>query len=307
MKIGLFSMKFNPFNEFQPNNIYCQIAVGILGAAAVGAASTAYAASQASSAQRDAANQASQTQRDLANQSNELLTKQYDQTRTDLAPYRQVGDVANTQLQSQLPFLTTPIQMSQEQRDLEKPITLDQATLEATPGYQFALNQGLKATQNAAAARGLGVSGAALKGAAAFATGLADNTYTNQFNLAQQNRQNAFGRYQTDYQNQLQTQGSSFDRLNALLTTGENAAAQTSALGNKTATTQASVNTTTGQQIGSNVIGAGNATAAGYNAIGSAVAQGANNIGGYAAYRGLYGNNSQQGSMDPGISGGAIY
>lgn len=55
-----------------------------------------------------------------------------------------------------------------------------QAQLEATPGYKFALDQGLKATQNSAAARGLGISGAALKGAADYATGLANNTYATQ-------------------------------------------------------------------------------------------------------------------------------
>jgi len=55
-----------------------------------------------------------------------------------------------------------------------------EAALQNLPGYQFTLNQGLESTQNAAAARGLGVSGAALKGAASYATGLADNTYNSQ-------------------------------------------------------------------------------------------------------------------------------
>lgn len=50
------------------------------------------------------------------------------------------------------------------------------SALEQTPGYQFSLDQGLKSTQNSAAARGLGVSGAALKGAANYSTGLADQT-----------------------------------------------------------------------------------------------------------------------------------
>lgn len=53
--------------------------------------------------------------------------------------------------------------------------------LEKTPGYQFAKQQGLQATQNSFAAQGLGQSGAALKGAASFATGLADQTYQSQF------------------------------------------------------------------------------------------------------------------------------
>jgi len=57
-----------------------------------------------------------------------------------------------------------------------------QAALEKIPGYQFAKKQGLKAVQNSASARGLGVSGAAQKGASEYTTGLADQTYGNQFN-----------------------------------------------------------------------------------------------------------------------------
>jgi len=47
--------------------------------------------------------------------------------------------------------------------------------LEQTPGYQFALQQGLKSTQAGYSSRGLG--GAALKGAAEYSTGLAEQTY----------------------------------------------------------------------------------------------------------------------------------
>jgi len=56
------------------------------------------------------------------------------------------------------------------------------AALQGLPGYQFVRTQGLKAVQNSASARGLGVSGAALKGAAGFATGLADTTFGEQAN-----------------------------------------------------------------------------------------------------------------------------
>lgn len=55
------------------------------------------------------------------------------------------------------------------------------AQLQSTPGYQFALNQGLQATQSGFAAQGLGQSGAALKGAANYAEGLAGTTYGNVF------------------------------------------------------------------------------------------------------------------------------
>lgn len=55
-------------------------------------------------------------------------------------------------------------------------------TLEKTPGYQFTLGQGLESVQNGYAARGLGSSGAAMKGAANYAEGLAQNTYQGMFN-----------------------------------------------------------------------------------------------------------------------------
>jgi hypothetical protein len=59
-----------------------------------------------------------------------------------------------------------------------------------TPGYQFTLNQGLEATQNGFAAQGLGSSGAAEKGAANYAEGLAGTTYNQQLqNYLQQNQQ----------------------------------------------------------------------------------------------------------------------
>lgn len=263
--------------DFEDLNIryHCSawVATAIVGAGVIGAASTAYAASKAADAQTSAANTASQTQLALGKQSTDLLSSQYNQTRSDLLPYNTAGQAAQSDLQSRLPFLTSPI-------------TMDQATLEQTPGYQFNKTQGLKAVQNSAAARGLGVSGAALKGAATFATSLADSTYQNQFNNENTNRQNAY------------------DRLMGVIGTGENAAAMTGNIGSKAATTAAGVNTTVGGQVGGNTIGAGNANAAAYNATGQAFGTAANNIGGYAAYKGLYGSTSGQGSPSF-VTGGA--
>ena len=77
---------------------------------------------------------------------------------------------------------------------LLNPVVMDQAALEATPGYQFALKQGLRGQQQSATTRGLGLSGAQLKGAAEYATGLADQTYGNQFTRELQNRNDLFTR-----------------------------------------------------------------------------------------------------------------
>ena len=212
------------------------VATAVIGAGVLGAGATIYGASKAADAQTAAASKAADTSLSM-----------YNTTRGDLAPYRAIGQNAGDQLTSRLGELTSPI-------------TMDQATLEKTPGYQFNLTQGLKAVTNSAAARGLGTSGAALKGAATFATGLADNTYQQQFNNAQLNQKNAY------------------DRLKALVDTGENASAQTGTAGT------AAANTAAGAQIG-----AGNAQAAQANATGNAISNAAGNIGGYAAYKGLYG------------------
>ncbi len=92
-----------------------------------------------------------------------------------LDPYAAEGQVGLHALNDNMNYLTTPYAP-----------TMDQ--LQATPGYQFTLQQGLQSTQNAAAARGLGISGAAMKGAADYATGLANNTYATNAGIYQKNQ-----------------------------------------------------------------------------------------------------------------------
>ncbi len=220
-------------------------ATAILGGAAISGAASIYGANQASSAQQAAANQAAQTQMAM-----------YRQTQKYLAPYRNAGEADLGTLQGQLPFLTSPIKM-------------DEATLEQTPGYQFTRSQGLKAVQNSAVARGLGESGAALKGAATFATGLADNTYQNQFNNENINRSNAY------------------NRLMGLVNAGQGAAAGTGAAG-----------VATGQGVAGSQIASGNAQAAAANSIGAAGNTIANAATTYGLYNGLYGGRG--GASNPG-------
>ena len=109
-----------------------------------------------------------------------MQREMYDKAIELLQPYIDLGTRNIAAYESQLAYLASPIEM-------------DQATMEATPGYQFALSQGLKSTQNAAAAKGLGVSGAAMKGAGEYATGLANQTYKDRFQEELLSRQNALG------------------------------------------------------------------------------------------------------------------
>lgn len=204
------------------------VAAAVIGAAVVSAGAGAISSSNAADAQTQAANQANQTQLEM-----------YNRTRQDLLPYNTGGQADFARLNK---LINSPAYINGPQ--------MTESALRATPGYQFNLNQGLKSVQNSAAARGLGVSGAALKGASQYATGLADSTYQNQFNNAVTNQTNAY------------------NRLLGGATIGENAAAQTGAFGTQTASS-----------IGQNTIGAGNARAASDIATGQAIGGIGNSVG----------------------------
>lgn len=163
-------------------------------------------------AQADAARHAADVQGQAAANANALSQEQFDKTQANIQPFVQSG-------QNALPNLNALLGTGGDPSSAL-------ATLQKMPGYQFTMDQGLKATQNVMTARGLGQSGAALKGAATFATGLAQNNYQG-------------------YVNNLQN----------LANSGSNAAAGLGTIGANTAATQ-----------GNNLIGAGNAQAAAANA-----------------------------------------
>jgi hypothetical protein len=60
--------------------------------------------------------------------------------------------------------------------------TASAGLFQTDPGFQFDLTQGMKAQDNSAAARGLGTSGANIKGETGYAEGMADNAYGNFYN-----------------------------------------------------------------------------------------------------------------------------
>jgi len=236
---------------FGLHSMVCHIATAIIGSAVVGAGASV----AGSAAQSKATSKASKGQQDAQKYAADIQKEMYDTTRKDLLPYNEAGQAATTQLSNRLTNLTSPIIM-------------DQSTLEQTPGYQFNLTQGLKSVQNSAAARGLGTSGAALKGAAAYATGLADSTYQNQFNNAVTNQTNAY------------------NRLMGVSTLGESAAAQTGAYGTQTGANIGNGAIQTAANVGNNTIQGANATAAGYTGVANSLTNGIN---GYMTYKGLYG------------------
>lgn len=225
------------------------VGAAVLGAGVIGAGASLIGSSQAAGAARDAAG---------VQQNANILNI----NRTN--PYVGIGYSAGAQLQD----LNTKgfgagdpnyLALSQD----AMPGRMSQAELENTPGYQFNLQNGLRATQNSAAARGLGVSGAALKGAAAYATGLADSTYQNQFNNAQTRSQ--------DYINlNTANQGNQTNLFNRL--------ADTTKIGANVAVGQGSNSTTSAGNQGNFLSSAGQLQGAGTVGVGSAATGAANNF-----------------------------
>jgi len=199
-----------------PPRKLCVTAAVVGGVSAAGSVASAAIGSSA-------AKSAAKTQANAAEQSAEIQQQMYDQTRSDLLPYQNVGQQAQAGYQALLG--TAPGGMDTAL-----------ATLRNTPGYQFALQQGLQATQSGYASHGLALSGSAIKGAQNYAEGLASTNY-----------QNILG----NYYNALQL--------------GENAAAQTGALGTQSAANQGQAITQAGAASAAGTVGAANATIGGIN------------------------------------------
>jgi hypothetical protein len=101
-----------------------------------------------------------------AGQANQLLQQQ----RTDLAPYRDAGGISLKDQQDLL-GLNGPDAASEAM-----------ARFQTSPGYQFQMEQGLRAVDAGAAAKGMLRSGATLKDEETFGEGLANTDFTNYYN-----------------------------------------------------------------------------------------------------------------------------
>ncbi len=131
-------------------------AVALAGAAVVGAGAQMISGNKAAKAQRDAAAQQVAEQR-----------RQYDQTRTDFAPWRETGAGA-------LDMLSRAYGVGGAAPDM--------TAFTASPGYQWRMDQGLQAIDRSRAARGLLNSGAADKSRMTYAQGLASSEFGDWWN-----------------------------------------------------------------------------------------------------------------------------
>lgn len=141
------------------------------------------------------------------------------------------------------------------------------AQARATPGYQFALNQGENAVQAGAAANGSLLTGGTLNAEQQFGQGLADTNYNTTYNQALQG-------YNTNYNTWANNQANQFNRLAALSGIGQMSAQSLGNQGLQSAGQVANTLGQTGAQLGQDYQNAGAATASGYIGAGNAWGQG---------------------------------
>lgn len=213
------------------------LTVGILGAvgSVAGGAISAGAAGKAADAQTQAANYAADKQYAAAEDSLAFQKQQYADTTTNQAPYIAEGKVALGQLADG----TAPGGQFNQTYNASQ-------VLQDDPGYQFRMDEGMKALQRSSAATGSLGSGGTLKAITQYGQNYASGEYAN-----------AQARF-------VQQQDTRFNRLASLAGVGQTATqAQTSA-GNTAASNIANINTSTATQAGNDRMNAANAAASGY-------------------------------------------
>jgi hypothetical protein len=254
-------------------------AAAAIGVSAVGGIASSLINSSASS---NAADKQAQSDANAAAQQQ----SQFAQTQANLAPYNAAGQ-ANLGLYGNF-YKTSADQLGSAFNNAQNAIpgAISQSSLEATPGYQWQLQQGQRAVANSSAAKGLGVSGAALQGAATYASGLANSNYQTQFGNQQTIYQDQSQQY-SNKQNQLNT---IYNQISAPVSMGENAAATAGNQGVQNATA-----------VGNDLIAGGNAQAAGITGsaagIGNALTSAANSPLSYLGIQQALGNGSGSNSF----------
>lgn len=226
----------------------------------------------------DATKSAADTQSDAANRAADIQNQQWQQTQANMKPYLQLGTSSISPLLKAMGYNASQNDdgtWSYNGVDSSNPLMQrfsapTAAEAGASPGYQFTLQQGLKATQNSAAARGLGTSGAALKGASTYATGLADSTYNDVYNRALQT-------FNTNYK----SASDNVNRLTGLVGSGQNAAGGLGALGAQTTA-----------NIGNTITSGANAQAAGTIGSANALSGALGSLGNNALIYGMTQNNA---------------
>lgn len=151
------------------------MAIGTGTAIAIGAGAGLLGASMSANAAKSAA----QMQADAANRSMEQERAMYEQSRADLAPYRETGYTALKDIEQMKPFLKSQFGPEQFGQYLD-------------PSMAFRQRLGTQATERLANVGGGAISGNTLRSLADYGQNLASTEYGNAFNRFQTERGNIY-------------------------------------------------------------------------------------------------------------------
>lgn len=240
------------------------VAAAMIGSAVVGGVVSSQASGKAADTQANAANSANQTQLDMFNRTNEQQ-----------APWRKAGEQGLSRLGDLLGISGNNGAEGYGSLTPQpyKPFTSADLKANLDPGYDFRMQQGIGATSNLANSSGGLISGNTLKALTDYGQGFASNEY-----------QNAFNRYNTNFQNNAANQTNIYNRLAGIAGLGQTANQVTANAGMNSA-----------NNISANQIGAGNAIAAGQVGSANAWSGATNNLGSMYALNGILKNNGGSG------------
>ena len=256
-----------------------------MSAAIVAAGISAGASSAAASKQASAIKEAARLQYEQFLQTKKALNEANKEAQGYIAPYAGVGQSALNELAYGMGLATpeagyesanTPkgglanYGMDQYQKDVGyTPMVNSLAELQATPGYQFQLEQGLQGVNNSAAARGGLLSGANMKAINDYAQGQASTGYQNAWDRAQNAYQNAFNRNQQKFTN-----------LQSMANNGQNAAGNQGNWAMTTGTALAGASQNYGNNASNLSLAQGQNQANNINQIGNAIGGGLSRVAG---------------------------
>lgn len=218
----------------------------------------------------NAADTASQASTQASDASIAEQRRQYDLNRADQAPYLAAGTGAVNQLAAGLApggrfASATPFDFRYDQN--------------ADPGYGFRFDQGMRGVNASMAAKGMGISGAGIKGATEFGQGMGSQEYNN-----------AFNRYVTGFNANTGERNQLYNRYAGVAGTGQQATNQIGAQG-------ANMASNIGNAYMSSAANTGNAAMAAAGQRQSAFSGAANVLGRMYGYGGYGRNNNYPSSI----------
>jgi hypothetical protein len=218
-----------------------------------------------------ASKNAANVQKQATDESVALQRDEFNQQQQNLQPWLEAGRGALGTLQSGLADGTFDPRTTQR-FTAPSQFSFDPASVTQDPGYQFRMNEGLKALSAYNAANGIN-GGAAMKDITRYAQDYASSEYSNAYNRAQGTFQNNFGnalsQFNTNYNAGQGEKNTLFNRYATLANVGQTATSELNAAGSNYANNAGNLLTQGGNAQASGIIGGANAVSNGLGSIGN--------------------------------------